>query len=101
MLEKTLFAEVVPAWEEDDRLAVRGQHQLQAYAANVGLYLAADLIAQLLLLLGVAVTRGVADLLDEVGRVVFHPLLHVQLPPNLLLLPLLVPHLPLLPMLLL
>ena len=100
VFEEAVLAEVVAAGEEDHGLAFGRDHQLQADAADVGLDLVVELLAELLgVLLAVLAAALLAHLLDQVDRIVLHPVLHVHLLADLLLLSLLVPDAPLLPVL--
>lgn len=99
MFEETILADVVAAREEDHRLPIGRNHQLQANTADIRLNLMIEFLAQLLGVLLTILATLITHLLYQIDCVILNAVLHVHLLPDLLLLPLLVPNAPLLAML--
>lgn len=100
MLEEAVLADVVPAGEEDHRLAIGRDHQLQANTANIRLNLMIQLLAELFGILLASLTAAlIAHLLYQIHSIILNPILDVHLLADLLLLSLLIPNPPFLAML--
>lgn len=100
VLEQAVFTDVVPAWEENDRVTFRRDHKFQANAADVRFNFVGDLLADLFSLFVVLFFERIIDFSYEIDCIVLHAFFNVDLLLDLFSFSLFIPNLPFFSMLL-